>query len=433
MELKDYVRILNRRKWAVVLTTIATLATVAAGSLLIAPTYSATSTLRVAVISVDPIQYADFEYSDRLLNTIAALATGAPTLTELARQLELAQPPPVTAEIVAHTELLKLTVEAHDPVLAQNAATTLGTILTKSAKQLYAGAGESSEKILSQQLAASQQELNQAQQQYSTLVSAEDMAAARRMIDIKEQMYTTLLADYQKAQTEAMLRDNAISVVEPAVLPLKPSKPRLALNLALGLIAGLVAGVGLAFLSEHLDTGLYTDEQVEAVVKSRCLATIPLARRRQRLTLYENNSPQGESFRCLRMMLFDHQPELRTLLVTSAKADEGRTTVAANLACAIALTGKKVVVVDSDLRSPALHTIFDLSNLKGLSNVLKPELSLDQTIQETQVPGVHVLTTVLCRSTHCPCWTANHSRRWLGSCPDGSTLFCWTGPPFCQD
>jgi capsular exopolysaccharide synthesis family protein len=395
MELRDYLRILGRRMQIVLLTTIVTLGTLIAGSLLLPPTYSATTTLRVAVLAVNSIQYADLQYSDRLLNTMAVLATTDSTLTELARQLDIPKPPQVSAEIVANTELLRLTVEAQDAPLAQAAANALAAILMESAKQLYAGAGETTERILSQQLTSTEQDLTQVRQRYSTLVSAEEMAAARRDIDLKEQAYAALLVDYQKAHTEAMLQSKALSVVEPAGLPSRPIKPRLALNLALGVILGLGAGIGLAFLLEHMDSRLYTSEAVEAVAQAHSLVNVPLARGRSRPTLYDTASPQGESFRCLRAMVFghDYESETKVVHVTSAQPKEGRSTIVANLAVAVAQSGRKVVVVDGDLRSPSLHNIFHLVNAKGLSNALKPELSVDEIIQETKIPRLYAITS----------------------------------------
>ena len=111
--------------------------------------------------------------------------------------------------------------------------------------------------------------------------------------------------------------------------------------------------------------------------------------------VYDGHSPQGAAFRRLRTVVLRHAdgPDLKAFLVTSAKPKEGKSTVTANLAYSLAQSGRKVVVVDSDLRSPTLHRIFDLSNAKGLSNVLKPDMSLEDTLQETKVPGLCALTS----------------------------------------
>ncbi len=393
MELKDYFEVLGRRKWAVVLTTFATLVAVAVGSTLIPPTYTTTTTLRV--VTANSTQYADYQYSERLLNTIPVLATSGPTLVELSKRLGVSTPPEVTAELLANTEIIKITVMDRDPALAQKAANTLTAILIESAGKLYMGDNGESETILKQQLTEADNEVKQSQQQYSGLISSEDLAFARRDLELKQQAYATLLEQYQKARTAAALQTSTISVVDPATLPVKPSKPRMELNVVVGLLLGLAGGVGLGFLSEHLDTTLYTPDQIASVTQSPLLAVIPTVRGRQHPKIYDGHSPMGAAFRRLRTVILRHTDgrDPQALLVTSAKPQEGKSTVTANLAYSLAQAGRQVVVVDGDLHFPVLHRVFDLPNTKGLSNVLKPDMTLEETLQKTTVPGLCVLTS----------------------------------------
>jgi capsular exopolysaccharide synthesis family protein len=395
MELKEYLQVLSRRGWVVVLTTLTTLATVVVGSIFVPPTYSTTATLRATTTLTSTNQFADFQYSERFLNTIPVLATSGPTLAELAKRLGLPAPPLVTAELLANTEIIRVTVVDRDPALTQKAANTLLAILMESARKLFLGESGNSEELLKEQVSQVENELKQIRQQYSTLVSAQDLAFARRDVELKEQAYAALLDQYQKARTEAALQTSALSVVDPATLPLKPSKPRIELNVVVGLLLGLVGGVGLAFLSEHLDTTLYAHDQVAALAQSPLLAVIPTAKRQHQPTMYDGHSPQGLAFRRLRTVLLRQadNAEPKNILVTSAEPKEGKSTVVANLGYSLAQLGRKVVVVDCDLRSPTLHRIFDLSNAKGLSGVLKPDMSLEETLQETKIPGLYALTS----------------------------------------
>jgi non-specific protein-tyrosine kinase len=167
------------------------------------------------------------------------------------------------------------------------------------------------------------------------------------------------------------------------------------MNIALGFMVGLAGGVGLAFLFENLDITLYTTKQVEEVTELPALGKIPTARRRRQVSLFNGNSPQAEAFRCLRTNIFtlDHDAPLQTLLITSAEPREGKSTIVTSLALAIAQSGRKVVVVDSDLRRPTLHKVFDLSNKVGLSSVLSQEITLEEAVQDSQVSGIQVLTS----------------------------------------
>jgi len=190
---------------------------------------------------------------------------------------------------------------------------------------------------------------------------------------MKQATYAALVEQYEQVRVREAMRANMLSVVEPAVDPQPPSKTRQALKIVMGSMVGLAGGVGLAFLLENLDTTLYTTEQIAEAAALSALGKIPTARRKPPSAFFNGNSPQGEAFRRLRanVLALDQDVTLRTLLVTSAEPREGKSTVVANLAFAIARSGRKVIVVDADLRLPTLHKIFGLSNETGLSSVLK--------------------------------------------------------------
>jgi capsular exopolysaccharide synthesis family protein len=105
-------------------------------------------------------------------------------------------------------------------------------------------------------------------------------------------------------------------------------------------------------------------------------------------------SPAAEAFRTLRTSLAFASPEpVRTLLVTSAAPEEGKSTVVSNLAVVMAQAGKRVLVVDADLRKPQQHRVFEVSNHRGLTNVLVGQVDAAEVVTETLVPGVHLLTS----------------------------------------
>ena len=264
-----------------------------------------------------------------------------------------------------------------------------------------AGGGKTTTaEILRQQLAQIEDELNQAQQEYESLVTqspedSEGILAVRQTIDLKQATYATLLKQQEQIRLREALRANSVSIIEPAVVPQTPSKPRKELNIALGFLVALAGGTGLAFLFENLDTRLYTTEQIENIPELSVLGTIPTAKQQDQITFFGGDSAQEEAFRRLRTNLFtqDQEAPLKTLMVTSAAQGEGKSTVVANLALAIAQSRRKVVVVDSDLRLPALHTLFNLPNEIGLSSVLKQGATLDEAIQNSHLPRLHVLTS----------------------------------------
>jgi capsular exopolysaccharide synthesis family protein len=184
-------------------------------------------------------------------------------------------------------------------------------------------------------------------------------------------------------------------VVEPAIVPEAPSKPRKLLNLALGFLIGLAGGIGLAFLFENLDTTLYTTDQIEAVTNTSPLGGIPSVKQWKDNALVNGNSQFGEAFRRIRTQIFvsaQNTPP-HTILITSAEQGEGKSMVSANLGFAIAQTGKSVIVVDCDLRKPSQHRIFTLTNKSGLSNILIQNRPLEEAVQVSKIPGLQVLTS----------------------------------------
>jgi len=402
MDLKTYLQILWRRKWVILLTAAATILVVVAGTLMTAPVYRASSILRVATPSTGTFQANDYElpYADRLMNTYASIATSGPVLDELAQRLEVDNPPEVDVEILANTELMRIRVEDRNPGVAARAANLLAEILIDRSRELDAGSGQSAREILNEQLTQVREEMDQASQEYEDLVAqfpvdSEPVIAASRVIEMKQGIYSTLLQQYEQARFREAVETNTLSVIEPATIPRTPSSPRMILNVGLGTIIGLVGGVGLAFLFENLDSRLYTTEQIETATGLSTLGKIPLVPRKRQFTYFNGTSPEGEALRHLRTTLFGFEREvpLQALLIASAEPGEGKSTVAASLALATAQSGRKVIVVDSDLRLPALHERFGLPNKRGLSTVLRQEVTLAEAIQDTETPRLQVLTS----------------------------------------
>ena len=263
MDLKAILAILWGNKWIIIATTVITVAVVAVTTFLSTPIYSASTTLRVATASGSSVTSADYMYADRLMNTYTKIATSGPILKELMTKLGLSTKPILNVATVPNTELIRITAENPSPVVAQTTANTLAEILIAQSRELYVGGGKSTKEILSEQLTQAEAELNQARQEYDALVAqspgdSERIDVANQAIRLKESTYTTLLEQYDAARLKEAIRENTISMIEPAVVPTSPTKPRVVLNVGLGFLLGLVGGLGLAFLFQNLDNRLYT-------------------------------------------------------------------------------------------------------------------------------------------------------------------------------
>ncbi len=400
MELRTYLAVLWRRKWVIAITVAVTLVVVVIGTLMMTPSYEAFSTIRIAIAAGGPVSYTDYMYAERLMNTYAELATSGPVLEELTQQFGGHAPLQIEVELIPNTELMRIVVEDVNPVLTAEATNALAEILVAHSRELYAGGSKAAHEILGEQLAQIEEELNRAQGEYENLVieypeNAERIEAVGHSIRLKQETYATLLQQYENARATEAIRANALSIVEPATIPPTPSRPRKTLNVALGLMVGLMGGVGLAFLLENLDTRLHSAEQVADVTALRVLGRIPETRKSQTHVFLNGDAPQREAYRHLRTNIHSlaEVESFQTLLVTSAEPREGKSTIAANLASAIAQSDRQVVIVDADLRRPSLHTAFDLPNRIGLSSVLQAKFTHKEAVQYSKDSGVWVLTS----------------------------------------
>jgi capsular exopolysaccharide synthesis family protein len=189
------------------------------------------------------------------------------------------------------------------------------------------------------------------------------------------------------------------TTVAPAAPPTQPAGPRTTLNVAIGLLAGLIVGILAGLVRDLTDTRVRTAEDLGRVTDLPLLASLDTppgqGARRDLVVVSAPRSAQAEAFRSLRTAVqFMSRPGRGlSLLVTSSRPAEGKSTVAANLALTLAEAGLRVVLVDADLRRPSVADTFDLEGAAGLTSVLIGLAELDDVLQGWGSSGLHVLTT----------------------------------------
>ncbi len=198
----------------------------------------------------------------------------------------------------------------------------------------------------------------------------------------------------------AMAQPNVRVVVRPEI-PLEPSQPRVVLYSLAIVLFSLLLGVGLSMLIELMDTRLRTPTQVVRQIGVPMLARVPDLTEDARLSLDTNlalvshtapHSLLAESFRQLRThLLFASDQPIRSLLVTSPNPGDGKSTVATNLAIAMARTGERVLLVEANFRRPILPRVFDVPDAIGLSNVLVGLNSISEAVQATAIENLDLL------------------------------------------
>ncbi|MGA7670310.1 MAG: polysaccharide biosynthesis tyrosine autokinase [Nitrolancea sp.] len=400
MDLNAFLAIIWRRRLVVVITAVLALIVTIVGSSLITPEYVASTTLRMGTANTGSSGWVsyDIQYTDRLMNTYRTMVVSAQTTSQVMDQLHLSDPPKISVTIPANTELMEIFVSDKNPQQAADAANAVANILVSQIESQYASLGESSLDILKQQIDQTEANLTQQRSDYDKLLqespqNTQLINATLQSIQLNESTYSSLLQEYQQLRDATAQGASKMSVVQPASAPESPSNPNKKIIVPLGLMLGLMAGVALAFMLENFDTTMHSSDEIAKHVELPVLGRIPLSRGGRPTVFFPEKSPQEEAFRRLRTTIFalDPNSELRSLMVTSAQPSEGKSTTVANLALAIAQAGRRVIVIDGDLRKPSMHKIFRVSNSVGLSNVLTREVEIDEAIQYSMIPGVQVL------------------------------------------
>lgn len=206
-----------------------------------------------------------------------------------------------------------------------------------------------------------------------------------------------------------------IRIVDSAEVPSRPSSPKIVRNVSLSIIVGLSLGILLAFLVEHLDKSVKTSEEMQHATGAPSIGHIPALRSeagrlrligsdaggkppssRDRVDLISHEdmrSEVAEAFREIRTALLVSRPggPPRTILITSSNPSEGKTAAAMNLAVTLAQSGRKVLLVDADMRRPRLHKVLGLGDGEGVSSALSGLGSPRAKPQQTFIPGLDLL------------------------------------------
>ncbi len=217
-----------------------------------------------------------------------------------------------------------------------------------------------------------------------------------READTNRSLYDGLLQRYRTLNAAAGITASNIAIVDEADSPNLPSSPNLPRNVAMALLLGAALAGGIVFLRDQMDDRLRIPEDVESKINLPLLGVIPQVAEGEPATLLDDpKSPLSESYNSLRTALLHSTREglPRLLLVTSAQASEGKTTTSFAIARSFARVGKRVLLIDADLRRPAVHKIARVSNKTGLSTLLVGEAMLSDVVVSTSLDGLNVLTS----------------------------------------
>ena len=421
MELKHYFAVLAKWAWLLLLAPIVVASISFAVSKRMEPVYQASTTLLISQTGdASRADYNALLTSERIAKTYAELITKRPVLEKVITDLQLEMTPrqlagDIDVSLPSSTQLLIVRVRSNDAIQAVAIANSVAaTFLERNGRSGHT-TYSAYEQVISGQLQkvqgeiqTVQQDLNAALERKKTLPDDAEEGVAllldreirqlQQSLDDARRTYATLLSSYLQISDQ----DNSaiqMEIVEPAALPARKIRPRIAFNTGIAAFAGLMLALGLVFLLDYLDESLESLESVEQALGIPALTIVPSITDReassdQPMALLRPTSTYAEALRGLRTsiqfnMLREKQ---RTLLVTSSFPQEGKSTTLANLGLVMAQAGKRVLLVDADLRQGNLHTVFGVSNRVGLTDLLVHRLLPDEsTLADTGIPNLFLL------------------------------------------
>ena len=387
MELMQYVDVVRKWIWLIVLSTVLAAGTSLVASWLTTPVYKTSTTLMVSQTIQDPNPSSgDIYASQQLAQTYVQLARREPILRATVETLGLKQSweslrNQVSAVPVQGTQLIEISVLDTSPARAQAIANEIARQLILQSPTTPSPERQARIAFIQSQLPLLEERIRQAQQEVLNLGEQISVSNSARQIQDLSQQQSFLNSQITQWQTtytqmlEALNQGtlNYLSVVETASLPARPISPNIPLNVGLAAIIGLALALGGAFLMEYLDDTVRSPEEAQKLIGVPALTVISKIEGESKLiALTEPRSPITEAYRELRTNLQFSALDLplKTILVTSASPCEGKSITAANLAIVMAQGGYSVLLVDADLRRPVLHKLFNLNNGRGLTTWL---------------------------------------------------------------
>ena len=255
----------------------------------------------------------------------------------------------------------------------------------------------------------------------------------QRELDTTRTLYEGLLQRYKEVGVTGGVTANNISIVDLATPPQKPSKPNILLNMVLAAFVGLGLGGLAALVLEALDETLATPDDVENKLGVPVLGAVPLLNKGETPldALSDLRSAFSEAYYSLRTALQFSTPDgaPSSLLVSSARPAEGKSTTAYAVALNLARVGKRVLLIDGDLRNPSMHRVVGVENERGMSNLLSGSADLAAVVQPTSQENLFFIPCGPLPPNPAELWGGERLRQFLAEARQSFDHVICDGPP----
>jgi capsular exopolysaccharide synthesis family protein len=365
MTLRDYGRVIIRRRWLISIAVLASVAVSLLMAFLTDPIYEADAQMLVQTQDSGGLFDDDsrpIRDEVRAIDTEIQVLVGDEVRQRVQDALGSPQPPPrATAHTVGDTDVVAVVVRSADSRTAQILADAyVNAFIGLRRDQAIEGMLVTTQAL--------QTQINRLQQQIDDLSPFDNR---RQQLLLQQAQFEQAL--YQ-AQVDASIESGGVSRVESAERPTSPVAPQPVRDVVLAALVGLFIGLAAAFLVDYLDDSIVSADDLRTLSTLPTLATLPLrgSGSLRPLAMTHPNEHAVEIYRGMRtsVQILGLDRPIRTLQITSALAGEGKTTTASNLAVVLAQSGKRVVIVDTDQRHPRIHQVFDVPQHPGLTDLI---------------------------------------------------------------
>ncbi|MBI4926354.1 MAG: polysaccharide biosynthesis tyrosine autokinase [Anaerolineae bacterium] len=368
--------------------------------------YTAKTTLMIGRTITDPNPSGnEFWLNQQLSSLYTDMAYRSPVQTGVKEALGLDWLPQYKVKPLGNSQFLEISVMDTDPMRAMRVANELAANLVQVSPGGSQGGADSDRQLfmqdqlakLQEQIVATENEIADKQASLGSLTSAKDVTVAREDLRVLQEKLTLLRSNYTSLLDNAKPNaTNTLQVLEAASLPTQPTGLNKYILVALAAIAGMALGIGGAYLLNFMDETVQDPKEVEKIFDRPILGYLADVGRKFSGRPYVANHPRSlvaESFRSLRanLELMSREDNLKTILITSAEQSDGKTSVSTNLAVSFMQGGKRVILVDGDIRKPSLHELFDVDENCGLVDLLAGTVPPEKAMHQWGDSNLHVV------------------------------------------